>query len=173
MQEQRIKVRIKGLRPYLQHRFVMEDQKGTKKKKKTYDPKEEAEKAAYRNKEGMLYIPARQVEAAMIKAAVDFKYEGKKSYKEIIKAACFIEPQEIKINPQKYEIDEAAVVIQRSRILRWRPRFDNWSAEFELTSIDPNLDIEVALEILKSAGRFKGIGDDRPRYGRFEIEVIK
>jgi hypothetical protein len=36
---------------------------------------------------------------------------------------------------------------------------------------ETQIDRNVFLDIVESAGRFIGIGDRRPRYGRFEAEV--
>lgn len=59
-------------------------------------------------------------------------------------------------------------VIQRSSVLVTRPRFDRWSLTFELEYDDNIFDESELKEIITKAGLYKGIGDYRPRYGRFE-----
>lgn len=166
----KINVEIKGVAPMLQHRF--DETIGTKKKKMVYDSKEDAERAAYKNGKGY-YTPNTHIKTAMVKASTDFVYKGKKTYKDYIKSGVFIEPMELTLTPQKYSINKMAVVINRSRIIRCRPQFDNWSLKFIIDIIDENLDKTVIKEILEAAGKYKGIGDNRPEYGRFKITKFK
>lgn len=61
------------------------------------------------------------------------------------------------------------VTINRSSVMRTRPKFDKWSLEFP-AEIDTTLINESDLtEILKIGGKQVGIGDWRPRFGRFEV----
>lgn len=77
---------------------------------------------------------------------------------------------------QLYELDDfrdrRGVRVQTSRIIRTRPIFRGWSCSFNL-EFDPTLvsrsEIETALQ---RAGKAVGIGDYRPRFGRFVIEAM-
>lgn len=160
-----VKVKIRGTAPYLQHRFVVQEKGRTK---TIYDPLEDATEAAYKNEDGF-YIPSRQIKAALTKAAVDYKYKGKKSFKQYIKAGTLIEPNEIPLSNEEFEIHSSPVVVQRARIMRSRPMFREWEAEFKIILLDDVIDTEVLKMIIESAGRFNGIGDFRPEYGRFEL----
>jgi len=66
--------------------------------------------------------------------------------------------------------DCRAVVVQRSRVLRTRPIFREWSLSFEVSYLPEVIssgdDIRNALKL---AGQIIGLGDYRPRYGRFEV----
>jgi hypothetical protein len=64
------------------------------------------------------------------------------------------------------------VVVQRSRILRTRPKFDKWSVEIEVSYEDTVCDKEQVHKWLVKAGQVVGMCDYRPRYGRFEVELI-
>jgi len=105
----------------------------------------------------------------MIKSAVDFIYSGRKTYKDYIKSGIFFKEQEIILTPQEYTISNMPVVIARSRIMRSRPEFKKWKCTFNIEVINEDLDKTILKEILESAGKFKGVGDFRPEYGRFEI----
>ena len=60
---------------------------------------------------------------------------------------------------------------QQSRIMRTRPMFREWRADCEAI-IDPNiLDVADIEQIAETAGMLIGIGDWRPRYGRFAATV--
>jgi len=171
-----INVKIEGVSPLLQHRFAQEkSQKKSKRKTGNIDYSKEAEKAIYRDENGQIYQPASHIEGAMIKAAANFQIEGrgKKTYKDLTKSAIIVEPSAIPHIETKYEIDARPVVIQRARIIRCRPRFDKWLLEFSLIVADDQIPLEVAQEILEYAGRFVGIGDYRPRFGRFRIVEFK
>jgi len=109
----------------------------------------------------------------MVKASTDFKMTGKKTYKDYVRAGIFIDEEEIILEPQKYEIFACPVVIQRARVMSWRPMFKKWSCEFTLEIADEMLDPTTIKEILIAAGRFKGVGDYRPDYGRFIVEEFK
>lgn len=169
--EKKIKVEINGVSPLLMHRFIGEDKKA--RKKQVYVPEEIAEKAAYRTDDGKLFLPSTHFKASMVKASTDFKFRGKKTYKEYIKAGIIIEPNEIILDQQKYTIHEEPVVINRSRVMSWRPRFNKWSCNFVMIIIDDMLDALTLKEILISAGRYKGVGDHRPEYGRFEVTTFE
>jgi len=172
-----INVKIEGTSPLLQRRFEENktDPKPPKRKTGKVDYGEEVEKALYRDENGHIYQPASHIEGAMIKAAVNFQIEGKgkKTYKDLVKAALIVEPFAIPHIQTKFEVDKRTVVIQRVRVLRCRPRFDKWSLEFTLTINDDQLPLEVVQEILEYAGRFVGIGDFCPKFGRFRIVEFK
>ncbi len=164
----KIKVKVKGKAPLLMNKFSVEE-KTSSRAKKVYVPKEEAERKTYRTTSGKLCLPNTHFKAAMIKAGTDFKMEGRKTYKEYIKAGIFIEPQEIVLDQQKYEIHEEPVVIQRARVMSWRPKFKEWSCEFEIEITDEMINPNILKDILVAAGQYKGVGDHRPEYGRFEV----
>ena len=169
----KIKVKVKGVSDLLMNKFGVEEKTSSSRAKKVYVPKEEAEKKAYRDKDGKLFLPSSHFKASMIKSATDYKMQGKKSYKEYVKAGIFITPNEIVLDQQKYEIFACPVVIQRARVMSWRPQFKEWSCEFILELADDMLNSDVIKEILESAGKYKAVGDFRPEHGRFEVTEFK
>lgn len=170
-----VEVKIEGISPLLQHRFETEkaDNK-SKRKVGSVDYSQEAEKAIYRDDKGKIYQPASHIEGALMKAAVNFQItgKGKKTYKDLTKMV-IVEPFAIPHLQQVFKIDKRPVVINRARVVRYRPRFDKWSLEFTMTVIEDQLPLEVLEEIMEYAGRFIGIGDYRPRFGRFRIVEFK
>lgn len=164
-----IKVSVKGTAPLLLHKYVEADATTSKKKKKIYIPAEEAEKVCYRTEDGQIYIPSTHFKGCMIKSGVDFIYSGRKTYKEYIKSGVFFKEKEIILTPQEYTISSMPVVISRSRIMRSRPEFKKWECTFTIEIFNEDLDKAILKEILESAGKFQGVGDFRPEYGRFKI----
>ena len=74
-------------------------------------------------------------------------------------------------------LDVRPVVVQRARVVRIRPCFGpGWKLDFEITVLDDQVPHNVVNEVLSLAGRTVGIGDFRPRFGRFMVtkfEVVK
>lgn len=63
------------------------------------------------------------------------------------------------------------VKVGTSRVMRTRPIFRRWSLSFNL-HYDPDvLNLRDINEILTDAGRLVGLGDWRPKYGRFTVNV--
>jgi hypothetical protein len=168
--EEKYEVTIKGKAPLLMHR-MSDAPEPNKKAGASYDNKALAEKALYKDKEGTICQPALHIESAMIKASTEYKMpgRGKKSYKDAFKGGVFVEPQMIPHKNSEWEMDLQNVVIQRSRIIRARPRFDKWELNFQILNIDERITKDIIKEVLTDAGRFTGIGDYRPRFGRFEV----
>lgn len=171
-----ISVEITGLAPLLQNRFPMEEHGHniSKATKKVYVPEEEAKKCLY-IKDGQIYQPAEHIFQSMVRAATDFKFSGKKTFKDVVTSCIAVEPEEIPMVSEKpYEIDTRPVVIQRARVLKWRPKFNKWKLRFNLLILDEtNISPANLKEILEKAGATKGIGDYRPRFGRFMVTEFK
>jgi len=167
-----IEVEIKGISPYCMARFYDSTElqnSSSKRGKKIYVPEEEAAKKAYKTTDGKYFIPSLHFKTAMVRASTDFKMQGKKSYKDYCKAGMFIDIPEILITPQKYTIYETPVVIGRARVLSWYPLFKEWTCKFKIYIMDDFLDPTTLKEILMTAGKYQGVGNFRPEFGRFEV----
>jgi hypothetical protein len=169
MFEENFKVTVKGIAPLLANRFSFMENDGRVGKIK--DPKIECETTVYKTKEGLLYQPAEHFEASMTKAATNFKIpgQGKKSFKDAFKGGIFVEPLEIIHKIQKWEPDIRPVVIQRARVPKGRAKFVEWELEFTIKNIDERISGAILKQILEEAGRYFGVGDYRPKFGRFEV----
>jgi len=167
-----INVEITGIAPLLQNRFPIEahGHNISKVTKKVYVPDDEAKKCLY-TRDDVIFQPAEHIYQSMIRAATDFKFSGKKTFKDVVTSCIAVEPEEIPlISDKPYEIDIRPVVIQRARVLKWRPKFNQWKLKFNILILDEtNISPANIKEILEKAGATKGIGDYRPRFGRFTI----
>ena len=67
--------------------------------------------------------------------------------------------------------DLRPVVLQRTRVPRLRPAMHKgWTLKFFITVLDAEYVSEGFLhDILSSAGRFCGLCDFRPKFGRFNV----
>ena len=154
----------------LQHRFAQKNNDSAKQKGTVYIAEEEAQAALYLDEDGTIVEPGSHVEGALVKAGANFKFQGRKTYKDVIRSGVFVEPELIPLQSDGYEVDTRPAVIQRSRIWRSRPLFKKWEMEFSIRNIaDQQISARVLKEILEYAGECVGIGDFRPRYGRFEV----
>lgn len=76
-----------------------------------------------------------------------------------------------------YETDEfvdyRGVVVQNNRVFRARPRFNPWSLTVSLLVDTTIINVADVVTSYESAGHMIGIGDFRPRFGRFEVAKLK
>lgn len=175
----KFQISIKGIAPLLQAKHptpeeekkILERKSNPKAKVKDLTDQEQFDMHAY--KKGKNFIqPSEMIEAAMTKAAVNFKMEGKKTYKDAIKSGIIITPIEIPHKIQTVEQDARWGVNKNTRGAVWvvRPRFNDWELDFDLELLqDERVSPEILKEILNYAGLYVGIGAWRPKFGRFEV----
>lgn len=171
-----INVKIESTSPLLMNRFAEEKAEEVIKRVTGVRIPEEIAVALYILPDGKIYQPAAHIEGAFIKAAANFKItgRGKKTYKDLAKSSIFVEPEAIVHEMQEYIIDKRPVVnpTTRGRVIRARPRLDDWSLSFKIKVLDDQFPREVVKSILDYAGSSVGIGDYRPRYGRFMVTTF-
>jgi hypothetical protein len=182
-----IETTIRGVAPLMQHRFPVPDlsqmSKGGKKSTGAKDYTEEWREYLYVDAAGRVYQPSSHIEGALVKAAAGFKVTGKrgKTYKDLFSANVFIDPVEIPHGLDEPEmldtdadkplyLDLRPVVVQRARVVRIRPTFKpGWELSFTINVIDDEVPFEIVNDVLVLAGKTVGIGDYRPKFGRFMV----
>jgi hypothetical protein len=68
-------------------------------------------------------------------------------------------------------VDMRSVKIGTSKVLRARPKFDDWKLRFTIAFDESVLQIDDLMRVAQTAGAMTGIGDYRPRFGRFEVSL--
>ena len=63
--------------------------------------------------------------------------------------------------------DSRGVKIGQSRVLRTRPMFESWSVTFNVEFEPEFMPAETLKRVIEVGGRRVGLGDYRPRFGRF------
>lgn len=170
-----VKIELTGESPLLMNNpaSMMDEQKSTKKTAR-YDHKAEAEKLAYKDDKGVLYVPAAAVKGCIIGGASYVKF-GKFAAKPMIAGGVHIKPEKISLGTKKYDLDIRTVVIQRARVVKARPMIENWKITFELEYDEslipyPERDLKP---IIEDAGKRIGLLDFRPQklgsFGRFKV----
>lgn len=123
------------------------------------------------------YVPGFMVEAA-IRAGAKLTKKG-----AAVQRALFVSSD---VNPIIYkgprDLDglwadpnfrnSSPVKVGMSRTMRTRPQFLSWEVTADAVLDDAVLDLDVLRSVTSTAGELTGIGDWRPRYGRFTA-VIK
>ncbi len=67
--------------------------------------------------------------------------------------------------------DFRAVRVKQSKVMRSRPIFRQWGATVRIDVDTDILTMDEAMQAVEIAGMRVGLGDYRPRYGRFSVEV--
>jgi hypothetical protein len=63
------------------------------------------------------------------------------------------------------------VRVRNARTMRTRPRFPEWSAVISATFLTTVLNKSEIIDFMKIAGAMRGIGDWRPKYGKFTVQL--
>ena len=61
------------------------------------------------------------------------------------------------------------VRVGQARVMRTRPKFNRWSLRFQVNYLPDVLDAGEVGDFVTIAGRVCGLGDGRPRFGRFDV----
>ena len=98
---QRVEVEIEGISPLLMNspKSMLNPSPSMTKRTKTYDQVEEAEKVAYRNSKGQLYVPSTAIKGTMIGSA-SYKKAGKFTLRPLIASAVRVVGSELILDKQ-------------------------------------------------------------------------
>ncbi|MFR4451632.1 MAG: hypothetical protein ACLT5W_02130 [Ruminococcus sp.] len=136
----------------------------------------EWESGAYWKDDIGLYIPGENVEAT-IRNGAKLNKQGKNIERFVSVTDLYIPldygeklTKEQLINNYEYR-DTRIMVVQRSKVVRTRPRFDQWKIQFNLMYDEEKIDLDVVVQALENAGKYVGLCDSRPKYGKFAVIV--
>ncbi|HZQ14066.1 MAG TPA: hypothetical protein VFB31_14775 [Pseudolabrys sp.] len=190
MSVETIRVRLTGNRPLLMHSGRLSDPldditrdlaKITGKRGKTAADHEEIARIEWYGglwlSEGRPCIPAEAVEASFIAAARARKKAKQARAGLMVMAPCPLDyegPRDI----DKLWQDPAfrlrrSVRVGNARTIRTRAHFAAWRVDALVSFVPTLLDRAEILDIFAIAGSQEGIGDWRPKYGRFTVESIE
>ena len=185
-----IKLKITGTRPLLMHADIFADPLNpltkahkalTSKRKKTDDDYEAIAKSEWRG--GMYvdesigpYIPGVMLEACLVSGGKLSKLGTQlKRSAEIVNDRCKLEyegPRKVEALWKKGFYDARSVKVGMARIMRYRPIFKIWSVSLDVAFDPESIDRADVIKCMTDAGQYCGIGDYRPKFGRFDVEVL-
>ena len=186
-----ISIKITGTSPLLMHsdRFAnpldpltKAHKELTSRRKKTDEDqvaiaKSEFIGGCYWSKLSGFYIPGQNLESCIV-AGAKLQRLGVK-FKQgvmVLEDELSLDGKQAKTPEELWEIpdhrDVRGVKVGQAKIMRYRPKFDSWSTMATI-SVNPSVvsDNEV-LKALQDAGALVGLGDFRPRFGRFSVEIV-
>lgn len=185
---QEMKVSIRGVSPLLMHngqtadptnKFSRQLKAVSGKRKKTDEDYLEMSRiewhaGLYVNDKGVLVIPSTILEASILEGAKKSKL-GK-----TFKSAVFVNDDAkldvgVKVEKaadlwgnERYR-DVRGVRVGQARIMRTRPIFHDWACSFTVLFDDEQVNESEVTRAINDAGQKCGVGDFRPKFGRFEV----
>jgi hypothetical protein len=184
---QSMKVKIEGVAPLLMknghtadplNTFAQQMKEITKLRNKTDEHHRRLSEiewhgALYLNPDGQIVIPGENIERMLQEAAKKsrlgreftsgvicdgswaLKYDGPADPKALFKDKKFV--------------DRRGAGVQKSRVMRTRPVFNVWSLAFEVQYLPQVVNEDSVRKAIATAGQIIGLGDYRPRFGRFVV----
>ena len=190
-----IKVEIKGMTPLLLHNPRLANpldpeskkhKEVSKKRVKSDDDHEwllhhNWEMGFYLDKDEDVIIPSHMLEACIVNGAKDFKKgtqfkstfmvlsDAKLKHSETGKVFSM---QQMYKNRDQF-MDVRPVKLKGSTTLMCaRPKLESWSLGFEASYMEEAINLAEVQQAIENGGKYKAIGDYRPKFGRFEIVAI-
>ena len=126
--------------------------------------------------QGRPCIPAEAIESAMVASAKSRRLGS------LVRSAVLVRDTPLLDYEGPIDLDElyspafvhrCGVRVGTRTTMRTRPRFEFWSVDVALSYIPSSIDGTTLLEIAKHAGEMVGLGDHRPRFGRFSTGVLE
>jgi len=108
--------------------------------------------------------------------------EGNKTYTDIISSAVVVENIDLGMKKDDDRIIPFGKMVNGNpskgkksgcKVYKIRPLLMPWGGSFILHSFDARMSISILKTVISYAGTFRGLGDWRPTYGRFELINIK
>ena len=178
-----LSVLIEGTTSLLMHRYdvaAIEHRASAPKgsaQRRTDDPEE----YLYRTPEGRLSIPATNVKRAFVETGRYFddpRSSGRRRQAtDLFRASLLVEPESplLLVGGRPVDapefLDRRRAVVQRQAVARTRPGLmAGWRLAFRVVSLDARYVAPALLrEALDCAGRYIGLGDFRPDFGRVQV----
>lgn len=127
----------------------------------------------YTDEDGQAVIPGEVLEATIVAGAKTSK-KGKAAKSAIIVDGIFPLVYDGPKSPDAL-FDDAnyrhvvGVRVNQARVMRTRPKFNRWGLRFQVNYLPDVLDVAEVADFVAVAGRICGLGDGRPRFGRFDV----
>lgn len=187
---EQLNVILTGTRPLLMHADTLsnplhpitkEHKKLTSIRKKTDDDHLELAKSEWRAglyydlEKERPYIPGLNIEASLIEGGKLSRLGSQlKRSTQVFTERCYLEydgPRDLQGLWDKGFYDIRSVKVQTSRIMRCRPLFMDWACPCSIVFDTEAINRDQVTKSLHDAGIYCGLGDFRPKFGNFIIEI--
>lgn len=184
-----IEMKWTGVAPLLQHngqtsdpmnRFSRAMAEINAKRKKTEADHAERDRleflaGLYLDSEQRVIVPSHLIEATLIGGAKKVKMGPAAKAGLIVDEDALLD-YGAQIAPEKLlgagYVLRVRVKVGQSAVMRTRPLFPKWSIRFRVLFNDEIISARSILEAARHAGQSVGLGDWRPKYGRFTVEQV-
>lgn len=186
MGTEKIKLTLRGLRPLLMHSSRLSDPldpasidlaKLTSGRAKTHSTHVEISRREWAAglwlRDGLPCVASEAIEATFVAAAKGLRK------KKAAQVGFFCCESPILKYPGPRDLEQLwadpafrlryPVRVNQARTMRTRARFPEWSVNIEAEYVPSVLSREEIVDLFRIAGFREGLGDWRPRYGRFEV----
>lgn len=121
-------------------------------------------------------IPGEVIEAMLVEAAKKSK-RGPQAKAGVVCEGNFPIIYDGPRKPDDLWADEkfrlvVGVKVQRNKVMRTRPIFREWACEISVDYAPVMMNGSTVAEIVRTAGSIIGVGDWRPKFGRFTAEAV-
>lgn len=175
-----VEVVLVGTAPILFHRYddASVARKATAGKNSQARKVDDVESYVYRTSNGEIGIPGKNLKACLREAgrSLPDPRSPRKSARELIQSAVQVEPFLASLGRETWDaLDVQRVLVQRNAVSRTRPMFhEGWKVGFDVIVLAPEYIAPDWLhDLISRAGRFVGLGDFRPDYGRFRMDSFQ
>lgn len=190
----KLQIELTGIGPALQHNgrlanpldpLTVELRSWTSKRKPTDEDRVrvaqlEARAGLYETADGYVGWPSENVWRSIYDAATAYRL-GAEIKRALIDDAT-VEPLTIdgELVPadEFFDVDGRLLYVSaknptgKTRVMRARPLITNWQSKHTFELLDDVLDLANLTPVFERAGRLVGIGDWRPKYGKYHLEVL-
>jgi hypothetical protein len=175
-----VEVVLVGTAPILFHRWddASVERKAKAAKNSQTKRSDDVESYVYRTSDGEIGIPAKNFKACLREAgrSLPDPRSPRKSARDLVQSTIQIEPFISSLGRTSWDVlDVQRVVVLRTAVSRKRPMFqEGWKVGFDVVVLAPEyVSPDWLHDLISRAGRFVGLGDFRPDYGRFRMDSFQ
>lgn len=172
---------VEGVVPMLFHAWNVEaiEERASAARGAKIKKEDNVESYVYRDSDGNICLPGEYMRQAIINAAKhvqDPRSSRPKQGMDLFKAGVASMTELADLGSKEWDyIDQRRVQVMRAGITRRRPAMHaGWKAEFTFQVMLPEyITPNVFQDVLEKAGKFVGVADFRPTYGRFQVKSFR
>lgn len=176
-----VRITIRGITPMLFHRWSVEAiaEKAAAPKGSEMKKTDNVESYVYRDENDDICLPGEYLRQSVAEAARSIqdprssRASGRTLYKTCVVPLTELAPilDDGKTSTKWDFLDTRRVMVQRQGVSRTRPGFaKGWEATIELQVLTPEyINFDQLHGRVVAAGRYVGVGDFRPTFGRFSV----